>query len=234
MAIRYGIDLALTPSFTAKVHLVRQIVCDQYSSWSTGGQIVRMPLTPYFTCPDNRLDTLEEQVAGIAKDTRDRKPYVLRRSEVKAVESPNGLVIEFEAPEPLIELQRKAFVTAQEHFTEMLTEPFRPCVPLLEHVDFPEALLSDAAEFAEGVALGLDFTELALPWRLLLTRYTSEAAGGDWSDGRWAGDCKSQQLSSHRLYAEVSSTFELRRIVKDAEPKDVGGGSAIGRLFGRR
>ena len=44
---------------------------------------------------------------------------------------------------------------------------------------------------------------MALSWRLLLTRYSSDAAGDDWSNGRWAADLSWQQLHSHRLYGEI-------------------------------
>ena len=66
----------------------------------------------------------------------------------------------------------------------------------------PETILPDAVEFAEGVVSGLEVSQMALPWRLLLTRYSSESAGEDWSNGRWASDLSWQQLSSHEIYAE--------------------------------
>ena len=80
--------------------------------------------------------------------------------------------------------------------------PFRPGIALLEYGKFPAEILEDAGRFAEGVASGLDMTEMALPWRLLLTRYLSEAAGDDWSNGRWASDLSWQQLASHPLYGQ--------------------------------
>ena len=201
MSIRYGIDLVLQPSFTAKVYQTRQIVCGQYSSWAAEMQMLRMALTPYFPCPDDRLSVLASQVEGIASETRDKRPYMLRRSGILAVTSTNSVVMEFDAPALLFELQRKALEAAQSHSAGVQTEPFRPRIALLEHGAFPDAILPDAAQFAEGVASGLDMTEMALPWRLLLTRYSSEAAGDDWSNGRWAADLSWQQLSSHALYS---------------------------------
>ena len=61
MSVRYGIDLVLQPSFTAKVYQTRQIVCGQYSSWAAEMQMLRMALTPYFPCPDDRLSVLATQ-----------------------------------------------------------------------------------------------------------------------------------------------------------------------------
>ena len=193
-----------------------------------------MPLTPYFPCPDEQLPILEEQVEVIALETWEEGSYMLRRSAIVADTSLNGLAMVFEAPEPLFELQRKALAAGQHHFPGLyLSKPFLPCIALLEYAGLPEATLIDAAEFAEGVASGLDMTEMAMPWRLLLTRYSSEAAGEDWSNGRWAADLTCRQLHSHRLYAEVGSVFELLRMVKEQRPKENGGRKGIGRFFGR-
>ena len=206
MSVRYGIDLVLQPSFTAKLYQTRQIVCGQYSSWAAEMQMLRMALTPYFPCPDNRLSILASQVESIASETADKKPYMLRRAGITAIPDTGSVVIEFDAPEPLFELQRKAMEAAQSHSSGLYpSEPFRPAIALLEYGTFPEAILPDAAQFAEGVASGVDMTETALPWRLLLTRYSSEAAGDDWSNGRWAADLSWQLLSSHPLYSEATS-----------------------------
>ena len=205
MSIRYGIDLVLQPSFTAKVYQTRQIVCGQYSSWAAEMQMLRMALASYFPCPDERLPILAAQVESIAGETADEKPYMLRRTGIVADTAMNGVVMQFDAPPPLFELQRKAMEAAQGHSAGLgISAPFRPGIALLEYGTFPEAILPDAAQFAEGVASGLDMMEMALPWRLLLTRYSSEAAGDDWSDGRWAADLSWQQLHSHALYAEVT------------------------------
>ena len=203
MSIRYGIDLVLQPSFTAKVYQTRQIVCGQYSSWAAEMQMLRMALTPYFPCPDDRLPILTAQVESIASETADKKPYMLRRSGIVTDTATNGVFMEFEAPAPLFELQCKALEAAQSHSAGLhSSHPFRPAIALLEYGNFPEAILKDAALFAEGVASGLDMTEMALPWRLLLTRYSSDAAGDDWSNGRWAADLSWQQLYSHSLYGQ--------------------------------
>ena len=203
MSIRYGIDLVLQPSFTARIYQARQIVCGQYSSWAAEMQMLRMALTPYFPCPDDRLPILESQVESIASETTDEKSYMLRRSGIVVVPGTKSVVMEFEAPEQLYELQRKCTEASRSHSAGLYSShPFRPAIALLEYGTFPEAVLQDAGRFADGVASGLDMTEMALPWRLLLTRYSSDAAGDDWSNGRWASDLSWQQLASHALYAE--------------------------------
>ena len=202
MSVRYGIDLALQPSFTAKAYQTRQIVCGQYSSWAAEMQMLRMALTPYFPCPDDRLPILASQVESIARETADHDAYLLRRTGISAVPSTGSVVMEFEAPAQLFELQGKAMEAAQSHSAGLYSvHPFRPTVSLLEYGTFPEELLPDVARFAEEVALGLDMTEMALPWRLLLTRYSSDAAGDDWSNGQWAADLSWRQLYSHVIYA---------------------------------
>ena len=202
MSIRYGIDIVLEPSFTAKVYQTRQIVCGQYASWAAEMQPLRMALTPYFPCPEERLNILAGQVEAIAQDTRDQKSYMLRRTVVSVVADTTSVVLEFEAPSTLFDLQHKAMEAAQSHSAGLhSSNPFRPGIALLEYGNLPEPVLMDAGRFAEGVASGLDMTEMALPWRLLLTRYSSEAAGEDWSQGRWASDLSWQHLASHSLYA---------------------------------
>lgn len=234
MSIRYGIDLALEPAFTAKVYQTRQIVCGQYASWAAEMQPLRMALTPYFPCPDDRLPILASQVEGIASDTSAEKPYLLRRSGFTSITSTRSVVMQFEASEPLFELQRKSMESAQSHSVGLhASQDFRPGIALLEYGAFPEAMLADAALFAEGAASGLDLTEMALPWRLQLTRYSSEAAGDDWSKGGWASDLSWQHLASHSLYAEATSVFEMLNLAKEQGREERGERRGfLGRMFG--
>ena len=205
MSIRYGIDLVLQPSFTAKVYQTRQIVCGQYSSWAAEMQMLRMPLTPYFPWADDRLTLLASGVEAIARETAEQKPYMLSRTGIVADKGMNSVAMEFNAPPPLLDLQRKSLEAAQANSTGSYpSEPFRPRIALLEYGVFPEAILPDAVEFAKGVASGLDIPQEAPPWRLLLTRYSSDAAGDDWSNSRWAADLSWQQLHSHPLYVEAA------------------------------
>ena len=205
MSIRYGIDLVLDPAFTARVYKTRQIVCGQYSAWAAEMQMLRMRLTPFFPCPDNRFAAMASQVEHIARQTSSQEPYVLRRTGVAPDPSMNGVVMQFDAPPPLFDLQARLLDTAQAHLpSEGQESQFHPNVILLEYGSFSGAILADAAEFAAGVASGLEVPETAAPWRLLLTRYLSQAAGDDWDNGRWAADLSWQQLSSHALYADIA------------------------------
>ena len=115
MSIRYGIDLVLQPSFTARVYQTRQIVCGQYSSWAAEMQMLRMALTPFFPCPDERLGILASQVEAMALDTRDQESYTLRRTGISVEPGTASILMDFEAPPALFELQGKVMEAAQSH-----------------------------------------------------------------------------------------------------------------------
>jgi hypothetical protein len=77
--------------------------------------------------------------------------------------------------------------------------PFRPHIALLEHGGLPHAVLADATEFARGVSIDLGIPAVARVWRLAILRYSSSAAGDDWSNGRWASDLSWKCLHSYVL-----------------------------------
>ena len=200
MSVRYGIDLVLQPSFTARVYQVRQIVCGQYSAWAAEMQMLRMALTPYFVCPDEHRPHLLSLVEEIADSVRKGESFVLTPQGIVPDPAMNGVVLEFDAPQPLCDLRRVALECAGSHDSGIdLHGQFRPRVALLEYGAFPSKILPDAAEFARGVADGLGIGDEARPWRLLLTQYSSDAAAVDWSNGSWAVDLSWQQLASHSL-----------------------------------
>ena len=201
MSTRYGIDLVLDPAFTAKAYQTRQIVCGQYASWAAEMQMLRMPLTPYFPCPEERLPILTAQAADLARETGGRESFVLRRAGIAGDAAINGVVVEFDAPAGLLELQGKAQAAGQSHSVGLYpAEGFWPRVGLLEYGSFPADLLGDVVAFAEGVAAGLAAPAEARPWRLLVTRYDSAAAGDDWSGGRWAGDLSWRVAAGYRVF----------------------------------
>ena len=69
----------------------------------------------------------------------------------------------------------------------------------MEYADLPLTVMADACEFAKGVAIDVGVPSVARAWRLALLRYHSEAAGDDWSHGRWASDIRWEYLSSYVL-----------------------------------
>ena len=201
MSTRYGIDLVLDPAFTAKAYQTRQIVCGQYASWAAEMQMLRLPLTPFFPCPEERVPILTAQAADLARETGGRESFVLRRAGIAGDAAINGVVMEFDAPAGLLELQGQAQAAGQSHSVGLYpAEGFRPRVGLLEYGTFPADLRGVVGELAGGVGAGLAAPAEAWPWRLLVTRYDSAAAGDDWSGGRWAGDLSWRVVSSHLLY----------------------------------
>jgi hypothetical protein len=79
------------------------------------------------------------------------------------------------------------------------TGDFHPKINLMEYADLPLTVMADACEFAKGVAIDVGVPSVARAWRLVLLRYHSEAAGDDWSHGRWASDIRWEYLSSYVL-----------------------------------
>ena len=78
-------------------------------------------------------------------------------------------------------------------------ETFRPRISLLEFGGLPPAILDDATEYARVIVGDLALPVVTQPWRLLALRYSSEAAGDDWSNGRWAADVSWRQQFSYAL-----------------------------------
>ena len=75
----------------------------------------------------------------------------------------------------------------------------RPQLPLMLYARLPEAVFNDAAEFARAVVADIQVPSSTRAWRLLLLRFESDAAGDDWSGGRWAADLRWELLSSNAL-----------------------------------
>ena len=155
MSIRYGIDLVLQPSYTAKIYQTRQIVCGQYSSWAAEMQMLRMALTPFFWCPDDGLAILASQVEAIARETSTQKPYTLSRTGIVADRSRNGVVIEFHGPPLLFDLQRRVMEAARSSSPGLgQSETFQPSIALLEYGAFPEAILPGRCRFCRRRCVG--------------------------------------------------------------------------------
>ena len=76
---------------------------------------------------------------------------------------------------------------------------FPPHIPLLVHAALPDSVFDGALEFARSVTDALKVSQITRAWRLTLTRCHSQAAGPDWSNGRWASDLQWQPLASYPL-----------------------------------
>ena len=76
---------------------------------------------------------------------------------------------------------------------------FPPHIPLLVHAALPDSVFDGALEFARSVTDALKVSQITRAWRLAFTRCHSQAAGADWSNGRWASDLQWQPLASFPL-----------------------------------
>ena len=200
MSIRYGVELVLEPKFTARLYRARQLVCGQYGCWAAEMHMLRMPLVSYFECPEASLTAMDAGLARVAANRRDTLVSVARGNITADVET-GSIALNFTHNiGGLLALQEEvASAAARTPSARLPGETFRPRIALLEFGGLPPAILDDATEYARAVIGDLALPVIAQPWRLVVLRYSSEAAGGDWSNGRWAADVSWRQLFSYAL-----------------------------------
>ena len=218
MSNRYGIDLVFEPPFTSRVYRARQLICGQYGAWAAEMHMLRMNLIPYFQCSETVLDLLAHGISKVADQSRTRSPrFSINCFGVSSDRENNGVSLDFHnagrqqrgvdfltlAPQhPLAQLRvdTAEFIAGLPgaHLADS-DPPFRPHISLLEHGGLPPAVLADATEFARGGSIDLGLPAVARAWRLAISRYSSTAAGDDWSNGRWASDLSWKCLHSYIL-----------------------------------
>ncbi len=210
MSTRLGIELAVEPAFTARAYRTRNIVCGQYGSWAAEMHMLRMSVVSYFECSDTVVDHLAHGAGRVAEESRKRSPRFSINCRGVAM-SPNGngaernsIYLDFEQSDPnhaLMALRRDALAMVDElpGASVPSPSPYHPKINLMEHADLPSAVMADASDFAQGVAIDVGVPAVARAWRLVLLRYHSEAAGDDWSNGSWASDVRWEHLSSYVL-----------------------------------
>ena len=76
---------------------------------------------------------------------------------------------------------------------------FPPQIPLLSHANLPDSVFDGALEFARAVTDELKVSQITRAWRITLIRFASDAAGADWSGGRWAADLSWRAVASYGL-----------------------------------
>ena len=200
MSVRYGIELVFDPAFTARVYRTRQLVCGQYGCWAAEMHMLRMTLVPYFECPGDGLPKLDAELARIVEQRR----HLLRIvpwAGISSDEETGSIFLDFDDPgEALSHLQRAASGAVRRvPGAQVHGDACHPRIALLEFGGLPPAILDDATEYARVVIGDLALPVVAQPWRLVVLRYSSEAAGDDWSSGRWAADVIWRQLFSYAL-----------------------------------
>ena len=200
MSVRYGIELVFDPAFTARVYRTRQLVCGQYGCWAAEMHMLRMTLVPYFECPGDGLPKLDAELARIVEQRRHLL-RIVRWAGISSDEETGSIFLDFDDPgEALSHLQRAASGAVRRvPGAQVHGDACHPRIALLEFGGLPPAILDDATKYARAVAADLAVPATASPWRLLALSYSSEAAGDDWSNGRWAADVGWRQLFSYAL-----------------------------------
>lgn len=223
MSIRYGISVIPQPSFTAGIHRVRQITCNQYASWAAEMHMVHLPLIEYFGCPEDSVPAVD---AGLEKTVQefnrdDRVVWLTRQKVVAAAGQTGNMFLEIAdagnhlpgSSDPGDSHQRANSktinqlwdaviqVVAQVNGTAFLQPHERDNGPLrfhiMQHATLPPRVFASAAAFAEGALEGLDLAQDTYPVELVFTRFESDAAGDDWSAGGWAADLRWQIVNTY-------------------------------------
>ena len=206
MPIRYGIGLALEPGFTSRAYRARQLICGQYASWAAEMNMVYLTVAKFFQCADSALPPLEAGLSELASLSERAAPqFTLSHNGVATwPDAPGHVFLDFAAPVVAPELTNlRASVTNLLAKTDGVNADsageFRPHLPLLQFARLPDQVFADAVEFARAVAADLQIPTSTQAWRLLLLRFESDAAGDDWSGGRWAADLRWELLASYPL-----------------------------------
>ena len=204
MSIRYGIEMVFNPAFNSGVYRVRQLVCGQYGCWAAEMHMLRMSLVPYFECPEEGLTELGREIFQAAENSRSHSPRMpLHRTGISTDDASGSVFLDFGDPDGALASLRQmaADGVGRVRGTKIpgFAAEFAPRVALLEYGGLEPSILADAAEYAAGAATSVNLTMMGNAWRLLIVRYSSEAAGEDWSNGRWANDVSWKQLYSYPL-----------------------------------
>ena len=209
MSTRYGIGLALEPGFTSRAYRARQLICGQYASWAAEMNMVYLTVAGFFQCEESAVPSLKAGLSELAsRSMQAAAQFPLTHAGVSIrPDAPGSIFLDFAAPAispPLINLH--ASVANLVEGTEGVdpdavksAAEFQPHLPLLQYARLTDGVFADAVEFARAVAADLQIPSTTQAWRLLLLRFESEAAGDDWSGGRWAADLRWELLASYPL-----------------------------------
>ena len=215
MSIRYGVSLLTDPDFTARAYRARQLICGQYACWAAEMHMVHLPMSDYFPFdgaddPDaeSRLAAELQQLADRYRRVSPRFPIFNRGiTTTRPSDADGNIWLDF-SPEVVNEslyrlqsmvadlLERSSGVGGPRR---VFGPDFPPQMPLLSHADLPDSVFDSALEFARAVTDELKVSQITRAWRLALTRFASDAAGDDWSGGRWAPDLQWRAVGSFGL-----------------------------------
>ena len=206
MSVRFGVLLIPSPSFTARVYRSRQLICGQYGAWAAEMHMLHLTVAAYFECSEAALAEVNSGLVDIAAQSRRSAPqFPLNHQGVAGGDG--GIFLDLSGPQTPNALQQlhgevvgllgktSSAALKMEH----AEADYRPHIPLMQYAKLPTDVMADALEFAQQVVDDLAVPESTTAWRLLLVRFQSQAAGEDWSGGRWAADLSWDIVSSYPL-----------------------------------
>ena len=215
MSIRYAVSLITDPDFTARAYRARQLICGQYACWAAEMHMLHMPMSDYFPLATDDAGTVEAQLAGEVERLADRYRRVSPRfplfnrgiTTTRETETDGNIWLDFSP-----EVVNESLYRLQSMVADLLERnpdvggprrvygsDFPPQIPLMSHAHLPDSVFDGALDFARSVTDELKVSQITRSWRLALTRFDSNAAGDDWSNGRWATDLSWRAIGSYSL-----------------------------------
>ena len=215
MSIRYAVSLITDPDFTARAYRARQLICGQYACWAAEMHMLHMPMTDYFPLDTDDAGAVEAQLAGEVERLADRYRRVSPRfplfnrgiTTTRETETDGNIWLDFSP-----EVVNESLYRLQSMVADLLERnpdvggprrvygsDFPPQIPLMSHAHLPDSVFDGALDFARSVTDELKVSQITRSWRLALTRFDSNAAGDDWSNGRWATDLSWRAIGSYSL-----------------------------------
>lgn len=215
MSVRYGVSLLTDPEFTARAYRARQLICGQFACWAAEMHMLHMLMSDYFPFDgtddpnaENQLARELEQLAERYRRVSPRFPLFNRGITTTRDNDDDGNIWLDFSPEVVNEslyrlqsmvadlLERNPGVRSPRR---VFGSDFPPQMPLLSHANLPDSVFDSAIEFARSVTDELKVSQITRAWRLTLTRFESNAAGDNWSAGRWATDLQWRVIGSYSL-----------------------------------
>ena len=209
MSTRYGVGLALDPTFTSRVYRARQLICGQYASWAAEMNMVYVALADFFQCTDSAVANLVAGLRSIALRSEQESPQF--SVHYRRVDSSPGVAghifmdLEDAGGSSALNRLHGAVTRLLEEASGVSANPaagredYQPRLPLMLYAQLPPDVFDDGVEFARAVVADLQVPDRTQAWRLLLLRFHSDASGDDWSGGAWAADLRWELLASHPL-----------------------------------
>jgi hypothetical protein len=215
MSTRYAVSLLTDPDFTARAYRARQLICGQYACWAAEMHMLHMPMSDYFPLATDDAGVVEVQLSGELERLAERYRRVSPRfplfnrgiTTTRQTESDGNIWLDFSPEvvnESLYRLQSMVADLLERNLSvggdRLVFGPdFPPQIPLMSHAALPDSVFDGALDFARSVTDELKVSQITRSWRLALTRFESNAAGDDWSNGRWATDLSWRAIGSFSL-----------------------------------